>query len=766
MKSRTVSSPPLPWWPRAKPYIQGALWLTLALVPLIIGLTWGTYLNDEAYVILRYARNLALGRGLTHGVRTLSRSPLYALALWPSAKLGVPLPLTSLILSALGWSAAALAIYSAGRALRRPVAAILAAVLTAFCPAITTTLGMEIPWAVALAWLALVAAIKGRWKAQACALALMLLTCFDLLTLALVLLMVAAQWIARRRFPLLPVLILTLVVSGCGLLAAWQGIALPCLPRVNFADWEDSIRQLLNESELHGLFVPLCLCGAMELVSTIRKAWGYGVLWGAVAILTGGLAAEVMVITMGLFLTGLGVQWIVQWIAARNLTRLDRITLAAGVILLAGLPLGIAQASSLAQRYQARPVAHHKVEQQAGDWLRNHSEPTATVFGSERLGYLADRATFPWHKHGNDRDELALLLKTLSENPPEYLASSRGMYWDQITRTRRFQETYALLESFRSPYDVSSPIIIWGRRAEAVSAEKSRPLNVHLPGGVDLIGYVCQPERAQPGDAVRVTLLLRPTRTVTESLRPIVQMSIPQDTGDWQHWWQVNTDGNYGIPMDWWLPGEIITQQFWLTMDKDMPVGAYRLDALVLSADAKSFLPMYQDSDTTPVDRVLLGYVAIPWTGEAREAAIARANPVDARFGEHINLLGFEAQDSAVAGAELEVKLYWGAQLLPEDDYIVFVHLLDDANQSIASHDGPPMEGRYPTRAWFPGDVVPDSHRLLLDPATPAGTYRLLVGLYQWPSLERLQVWDGDGVEQANRSLFLRQVEVTTPSGQ
>jgi hypothetical protein len=762
MKSRTVPSPPLPSWSRAKPYVKVALWLTLALVPMIIGLTWGTYLNDEAYVTLRYARNLALGRGPTYGARTLSRSPLYVLALWPLAKLGAPL--ASLILSTLGWSAAALAIYSTGHVLRRPIAAIMAAVLTAFCPAITTTLGMEIPWAIALAWLTLVAAIKGRWKAQACALALMLLAHFDLLTLALALLMVAAQWIARRRFPLLPVLILALVALGCGLLAAWQVIALPCPPRVNLAGWGDSIQRLLNESEFYGLFVPLCLCGTMELVSTTRKAWGHGVLWGAVAILTSGPAAEVMVITMGLLLTGLGVQWIIQWIKARNLTRLDHITLAAGVMLLAGLPLGIAQASSLAQRYQARLVAHHAVEQQAGDWLRDHSEPTATVFGSERLGYLADRATFPWHKHEHDRDELALLLKTLSENPPEYLVSSRGIYWDQITQTRRFQEIYMILESFRSPYDVSSPIAIWGRRAEAVSVETSRPLNIHLPGGVDLIGYVCQPERVQPGDTVRVVLFLQPTRPVTESLRPIVQMSIPQDTGDWQHWWQVNTDGNYGIPMDWWLPGEIITQQFWLTMDKDMPVGAYRLDALVLSTDAKSFLPMYQDGDTAPIDRVLLGYVAIPWTGEAREAAIARAKPVDARFGEHINLLGFEAQDSAAAGAELEVTLYWGAQLLPRDDYVVFVHLTDDADQPIASHDGPPMEGRYPTRAWFPGDVVPDSHRLLLDPATPAGTYRLQVGLYQWPSLERLPVCDGDGVEQVDRSLFLGRVEVTTPS--
>jgi hypothetical protein len=70
------------------------------------------------------------------------------------------------------------------------------------------------------------------------------------------------------------------------------------------------------------------------------------------------------------------------------------------------------------------------------------------------------------------------------------------------------------------------------------------------------------------------------------------------------------------------------------------------------------------------------------------------------------------------------------------------------------------MEGRYPTQAWLPGDIVPDVHHVPLDPNVPAGTYHLQVGMYRWPSMERLPVWDEDGVEHPDRVVFLQPVEV------
>ena len=166
-------------------------------------------------------------------------------------------------------------------------------------------------------------------------------------------------------------------------------------------------------------------------------------------------------------------------------------------------------------------------------------------------------------------------------------------------------------------------------------------------------------------------------------------------------------------------------------------------------------MPVYQDEDTSPLDKITLGYVVVPWQGEMDGAKPARAN-----FGDQISLLGFESADSLPAGDEFDVVLYWEAQRSPEDDYVLFVHLVDGEGQVVAGHDGPPLDGRYPTSAWLPGEIVPDARHLVLDSGVPAGTYWLQVGMYRWPSLERLQVWDAQGVEQPERVVVLQSVQV------
>jgi hypothetical protein len=70
------------------------------------------------------------------------------------------------------------------------------------------------------------------------------------------------------------------------------------------------------------------------------------------------------------------------------------------------------------------------------------------------------------------------------------------------------------------------------------------------------------------------------------------------------------------------------------------------------------------------------------------------------------------------------------------------------------------MEGRYPTRAWAPDEIVADVHRITLDADVSPGTYRLQAGMYLWPSLERLPVWDREGIEQPDRTMRLQAVDV------
>jgi hypothetical protein len=254
---------------------------------------------------------------------------------------------------------------------------------------------------------------------------------------------------------------------------------------------------------------------------------------------------------------------------------------------------------------------------------------------------------------------------------------------------------------------------------------------------------------------VYVTLFMQTTRPLTEieTFRPAVRMVSTYDNVSRA---QRNTSTYRGVSEDWWQPDvDVVVERFALTTTSKIPIGTYRLEVFAVTQDAETILPIYQGADTATLDKVVLGYVAVPWQGE-----IGPAEPVGANLGNQITLLGFEAADSLSAGKSLDVTLYWEAQRPPDDDYVVFVHLVDGEGRLAGSSDGRPMDGRYATQAWLPGEVVPDAHRLALDPALPAGTYRLQVGMYAWPSLERLQVWDSQGVEQPDRAVVLQDIEV------
>jgi len=120
-----------------------------------------------------------------------------------------------------------------------------------------------------------------------------------------------------------------------------------------------------------------------------------------------------------------------------------------------------------------------------------------------------------------------------------------------------------------------------------------------------------------------------------------------------------------------------------------------------------------------------------------------------------ITLLGYDlAPPEPEPGGTLRLILYWQAQAEMEQDYTVFVHLLDAEGHLVAQHDGQPGEGGLPTSSWVGGEVIADEHPLGLDLKLPPGGYRLEVGLYLWPTMERLPVLDGAGQVQGDKAVL------------
>jgi hypothetical protein len=90
----------------------------------------------------------------------------------------------------------------------------------------------------------------------------------------------------------------------------------------------------------------------------------------------------------------------------------------------------------------------------------------------------------------------------------------------------------------------------------------------------------------------------------------------------------------------------------------------------------------------------------------------------------------------------LAITLYWQAAITPEP-LTRFVQLIGPDGRIYSQNDAAPDNGRYPTSAWLPGEVVVETVVLPLPPERPAGAYTLHLGLYRPDGGQRLPLLSG-----------------------
>jgi hypothetical protein len=129
-------------------------------------------------------------------------------------------------------------------------------------------------------------------------------------------------------------------------------------------------------------------------------------------------------------------------------------------------------------------------------------------------------------------------------------------------------------------------------------------------------------------------------------------------------------------------------------------------------------------------------------------------------LGQNIRLIGHKVNSTVEAGETLRPRLYWQAQAPMDQDYIVFVHLLDEGGNLRAQQDCQPQRGDYPTSLWRLGEVIWDGHEIPLPADLPAGTYRLVAGMYLLESMERLPVLDETGRRLPDDVIPLGEIQV------
>jgi hypothetical protein len=130
---------------------------------------------------------------------------------------------------------------------------------------------------------------------------------------------------------------------------------------------------------------------------------------------------------------------------------------------------------------------------------------------------------------------------------------------------------------------------------------------------------------------------------------------------------------------------------------------------------------------------------------EAQIEAIPHRTRVD--FDNAIRLLGHDLETSTTKpGSQVAVTLYWEALAPTEEDYVVFVHLLDEHELVVAQRDTLPGLGLLSTTHLEPGFRWADRYVLPLPPTAYApNEAQIEIGLFSAVTGQRLSAIDTDG---------------------
>ncbi|MGH2460653.1 MAG: ArnT family glycosyltransferase [Chloroflexota bacterium] len=112
-----------------------------------------------------------------------------------------------------------------------------------------------------------------------------------------------------------------------------------------------------------------------------------------------------------------------------------------------------------------------------------------------------------------------------------------------------------------------------------------------------------------------------------------------------------------------------------------------------------------------------------------------------ARFGDDVQVYGFDVPRDATAGQTITVRWYWKLLRLEPRELTFFNQVVGGDNQKVGSLDARGFTPNY----WPAGTRGVSTFDVPIDPSTPTGAYNVLVGLYDHDSREPLTIYDSLG---------------------
>ena len=266
---------------------------------------------------------------------------------------------------------------------------------------------------------------------------------------------------------------------------------------------------------------------------------------------------------------------------------------------------------------------------------------------------------------------------------------------------------------------------------DAVPAE-ARIEPILFDGRIMLTGVQVQPITVHPGEYFEITLYWQAVDAAPYNASLYIHI-LGRDFEDVA---QINSYPGWGTaPTSQWRPDETLVDRYRLLL----PGGVAVPTRLVVDvgmydyATGEHYPSTLASGGTPPLGVASLR--AIPTNAPDYDIA----HPTDFRADNLLRLAGYDLpNDTFRPGQTLPLTLYWQGLTPIDEDYQIFVHMVDESGAQVAGFDKSPLDGWWPTSAWEPGQTFDDAYPLALPEDLPPGRYELRAGLYRLSDFYRL----------------------------
>ena len=261
----------------------------------------------------------------------------------------------------------------------------------------------------------------------------------------------------------------------------------------------------------------------------------------------------------------------------------------------------------------------------------------------------------------------------------------------------------------------------------AALPETAVRLDAPLGQGLTLVGAALGTELAQLDDLIPVTLTWRLDERPADPPEfkfELLGRNREDPLGELHSY-----HGRGQYPATEWPLEQLLVDSFTVRLDGE---GA-------LPVLAEAFVRLVDDPDFPEGVRVgEIKLVPDEWP-VAPEATLAV-------IGEQVALKAVTLSETAVSpGDTVTILITWEVLAAPNRDLTTLVHLAESDQPPLATGDSPPLNGRYPTHVWAPGEVIEDRYTLTIPADLPPGNYPLWIGLYDSETIVPLPVMrDGE----------------------